>query len=160
MLKIILMRHAAAQLEQYGKNDRERTITMAGMHEIDAIRGQIIGQLDSVNIVLCSNVKRTRQTLESVRTFLPQTAAINFDDTIYQASAEVLWHKIQTTSSTHKCIMIFGHNPCLTNIINAVEPGRIEHFPTSGIVFLESNVKKWHEISPYNLMITKFFNPQ
>jgi hypothetical protein len=44
---------------------------MAGMHELDAIRNKIKGQFEGLSLVLCSNVKRTRQTLEGIRPFLP-----------------------------------------------------------------------------------------
>jgi phosphohistidine phosphatase len=158
MLKVIMMRHAASQLEQHGKNDRERTITMAGMHEIDALRPKLCGQLEGVSLVLCSNVKRSRQTLEGIKQFIPVTADINYDDSIYQASADILWHKIQTVPPAHKTIMILGHNPSLTKIISAINPRFMSHFPTCGVVQLETKLSKWHEVSPQSFQITSFFD--
>lgn len=153
------MRHAAAQLEQYGKNDRDRTITMAGMHELDAIRNKIKDQFEGLSLVLCSNVKRTRQTLEGIRPFLPASIKEQYDDSLYQASADILWHKIQTTSPAHKYIMLIGHNPAIGNVLNAVDSSVFQSFPTCGIVVLQSNVSKWHEISAYNLVVEKVYDP-
>lgn len=160
MLKVILMRHAASQLEQYGKNDRDRTITMEGMHEIDALRPQIQGQFNELSLILCSNVKRTRQTLECIKAFLPGSVQIHYDDSIYQASADILWHKIQTISPVHKNVMIIGHNPSLTTIIQNIEASpSIRVLPTCALAFLETKVNKWHEVSPYNLSVHKIFTP-
>lgn len=161
MLKVVLMRHAASQLEQYGKNDRDRTISMAGMHEIDALRPQLSGVLDKISLVVCSNVKRTRQTLEGIRPFFSPNAVLQYEDAIYQASADVLWHKIQTLPSSHQQAMIIGHNPGLTNVLHTINANGVSHpnlfdvFPTCGIVVLETGVQKWHEVSAYNLTISK-----
>ncbi|MES2252361.1 MAG: hypothetical protein V4482_01580 [Pseudomonadota bacterium] len=156
MLRITIMRHAQAQLEQYGKNDRERTITMMGMHEIDAIRQQIHGKLDGVSLIMCSNARRTRQTLDGLKPFLPNSAEIHYDDGLYHASVECLWHKIQTLSPIHKNIMLVGHNPGLSQMLSAINPTLARVFPTCGIAICESTVEKWHEISPHNLNVTAF----
>lgn len=153
------MRHAAAQLEQYGKVDRDRTISMEGMHELDALRNQLNGKFDDLSLVYCSNVKRTRQTLEGIRQFLPHNVTIQFDDSIYQASADSLWHKVQTSSPSCKTIMIIGHNPALTNMLNTIRDTPFKNFPTAGIVMLTTGVKKWHEVTTYNLIIDQYFVP-
>jgi phosphohistidine phosphatase len=150
------MRHAQAQLEQYGKNDRERTITMAGMHELDAIRQQIHGKLDNLSFIMCSNARRTRQTLDGLKQFLPNSAQVNYDDSLYQAGAECLWYKIQTLSPMHKDIMLVGHNPGLSQMLTAIDSSIARVFPTCGIAICESSVEKWHEISPHNLRVTAF----
>lgn len=156
MLRIIIMRHAQAQLEQYGKNDRERTITMTGMHEIDAIRQQIHGKLAGVSLIMCSNARRTRQTLDGIKPVLPNSAEIHYDDSLYNAGPECLWHKIQTTSPLHKNIMILGHNPGVSLLVSAIDASIASSFPTCGVAICESSVDKWHEISPHNMRIVSF----
>lgn len=159
MLKVILMRHAAAQLEQYGKNDRDRTISMEGMHELDALRSHLKFKFDDLSLVYCSNVKRTRQTLEGIRQFLPHNVAVQYEDSLYQASADSLWHKVQTTSPSYKTIMIIGHNPALSNLLSSIQTPPFQVFPTAGIVMLTSTMKKWHEVNLYNVMIDQYFTP-
>ncbi len=156
MLRIIIMRHAQAQLEQYGKNDRERTITMTGMHEIDSIRRQIHGKLDTLSFIMCSNARRTRQTLDGLKPVLPNSAEIHYDDALYQANVETLLHKIQSLPSSHKNIMLLAHNPGVGQIIHAIDKTKASVFPTCGVAICESTVEKWHDISPYNLRITAF----
>ncbi|MBA4249566.1 MAG: hypothetical protein C0440_03140 [Candidatus Pelagibacter sp.] len=157
---VVLMRHASSQLEQFGKPDRERTITMSGMLELDYLRPQLPNLLKSVDLVLCSNVKRTRQTLEAVRQSLPARVDEKFDDGIYQATADVLWHKIQTTSPAYNHIMIICHNPALTNILKAIDPTqRCDAFPTSSLAFIEADVARWSEFSMKNCVLKQFIVP-
>ncbi len=158
MLRVIIMRHAQAQLEQYGKNDRERTITMAGMHEIDAMRQQIHGKLEGVSLIMCSNARRTRQTLDGIKPVLPNSAQILYDDSLYNASVDCLWHKIQTISPLHKSIMILGHNPGVAQLVNAVDTSITRAFPTCSVAVCDSSVEKWHEVSPYNMTLTSFLS--
>lgn len=158
--KVVLMRHASSQLEQFGKPDRERTITMSGMHELDYLRSQLPDLLKSIDLVVCSNVKRTRQTLEAIRQSLPARFDEKFDDGIYQASADVLWHKIQTTSPSYKNIMIIGHNPALTKMVKTIDPLQPhEAFPTSSLAFIEAGVARWSEFNMKNCILQKFVVP-
>ena len=150
------MRHAQAQLEQYGQNDRERAITMVGMHEIEAIRQKIQGKLQDVSYILCSNAKRTRQTLDGIRQILPNTAEISYDDGLYQASVSNLWRKIQGAPSKHSTVMMMAHNPGVTEFIDAVAPALFKVFPTCGVAIFETSVNSWVEFSPYNTKVIEF----
>lgn len=151
---LILMRHAQAQQELYGLNDRDRAMTIAGMQELDQIKVQLPKFVHSLEYVLCSNVKRTRQTLEGIRSVLPQTVKVHFDDGLYQASGEKLRHKIETLSSKIMSILILAHNPGLKVLFHQLCDTAYYNFPTGGFVVCEVKCDNWHEISPKNINIS------
>ncbi|MBY0461930.1 MAG: hypothetical protein K2Q34_01970 [Alphaproteobacteria bacterium] len=157
MKRLILMRHAQAQLERFGFNDRERAITMAGMHELDAIRVKIQGHLEGISLILCSNAKRTRQTLEGMKPLVPSTASIVYKDELYHTNSKILWDRLSEVEDTHQCVMIVAHNPGLTQFIQELEPSiPFKEFPTSGVAICEGEFPSWQEASPRYLRLHKF----
>jgi phosphohistidine phosphatase len=154
------MRHAQAQIEKLSPSDRERPITMAGMHEIESIRSQIQGHLSNINLVLCSNARRTRQTLEGIRPLLPANVTIMYDDDMYHCSANVLWRKIVDVDPTFKAILIIGHNPGITQFIKDINPPThlVHEFPTCGVAIFEVK-EKWRSITSTDMNLTRFLRP-
>lgn len=163
MKKFILIRHAQAQLEQYGHIDKDRPITIVGMQELEAIRDKISGKLAGVTLVVCSNAKRTRQTLDGLRSLLPSNLEIIYDDDLYNANAEIVLQKIQNVRENHEGVIIISHNPGLSDLINRMHaPQGIslpKVMPTCGILVGESLVESWTQISPHNTQIKNFIIP-
>ena len=137
------MRHAQAQLSQYGINDRERSITLAGMHELDALRPKLRNKLSDVQLVLCSNARRTRQTLDGIRHLLPTTLEIIYEDAIYNASKDFLIKTFHSLTDTVSTVMIVGHNPGLTECVQQVRSFAI---PTGSIVMMDVPVNRWVDL--------------
>lgn len=157
MKRLILMRHAQAQLERFGFNDRERAITMAGMHELDAIRVKVQGHLEGISLILCSNAKRTRQTLEGMKPLVPSTAQIIYKDELYHTNSKTLWDRLQEIDDIHQVVMIVAHNPGLTQFLQELEPTVLfKEFPTSGVAICEGKFSSWQEASPDRLKLHKF----
>lgn len=151
------MRHAQAQLELFGHNDRERAITMAGMHELEAIRSKLQPHLADVTLILCSNAKRARQTLEGIKPLIPTTAQIIYKDELYQASSHILWSRLQEVKTSHESVMLVAHNPGLTHIIQKMDlTVPFKEFPTCGVAICEGTFNGWHEASSYQFKLSEF----
>lgn len=152
--KLILMRHAQAQLERFGHNDRERAITMAGMHELDAIRSKLQPHLAGISLIFCSNAKRARQTLEGIKPLIPTTAQIIYKDEFYQASSHVLWARLQEINASHESVMIVAHNPGLTDFVQKIESEiSFKEFPTCGVAICEGAFDGWYEASAHQFKL-------
>ena len=50
-----------------------------------------------------------------------------------------------------KSVMIFGHNPDFTDLVNDFIKTPIDNIPTSGVVTLKFNATNWKDISRKNL---------
>jgi phosphohistidine phosphatase len=156
---VILMRHAQAQLERFGHNDRERAITMAGMHELEGIRHKLQTHLIGVSLILCSNAKRTRQTLEGIKPLIPTTTQIIYKDELYQASNHILWSRLQEVNDVHERIMIVAHNPGLSHFVQKLQHSTavpFREFSTCGVAICEGNFDRWCEVSSHHLKLIEF----
>jgi phosphohistidine phosphatase len=166
MKKLILMRHAESQPEQSGLNDRERPLSGEGMEELELIRRKLQGRLQGLNLVLCSNVKRTRQTLEGIKAILPSACDSAFDDGLYHAPAASLLNRLQELEDHLEFVMVIAHNPGVSDFLNLVvastqKPvGVPKMFPTSGVAVFDGNFKKWKEAAPARFQLQAFLKPE
>ena len=159
------MRHAEAQPERFGLNDRDRCLSGGGMEELDLIRRKLQGKLQGLQLVLCSNVKRTRQTLEGIKPILPTVCEAAFDDDLYHASAASLINRLRGLEDTQDFVMVIAHNPGVSDFLNLVitstkhQPGAPKMLPTSGVAILEGNFEGWQDASPARFTLQDFFVP-
>jgi phosphohistidine phosphatase len=166
MKRLILMRHAAAQPEQLYPNDRERFLSSEGMHELELIRRKLQGKVEGLDLVLCSNVRRTRQTLEGIKPILPSGCESSFEDGLYHASVAYLMNCIRAQNNKQDYIMIIAHNPGVHHFLEMVLSSAQENsaiskgFPTSGTAIFEGNFKKWQDAAPALLTLQAFIVPQ
>jgi len=155
MKKLILMRHAESQPEQLALTDRERSLSGEGLEELELVRKKLQGELQGLKLVLCSNVKRTRQTLEGIKAILPSACDFVFDDGLYHAPVANLINRLQALEdNTQDFVMVIAHNPGVSDFLNLVinatqkQPGVSKMLPTSGVAIFEGHFKKWKEATP------------
>ena len=167
MKKIILLRHAAAQLHQYGANDHERSISLVGMYELDAIKNTIKKKekkLSDINLILCSNARRCRQTLDGLSSILPSGAEMVFEDDLYRASIEFLEGRFRQIKNKWDTVLIVGHNPGFLDMLNQSSLGRTSketfQFPTCSFCFMSAPVSRWDEFSASLVQFDDFITTQ
>ena len=68
------------------------------------------------------------------------------DENHYHASSSNLRALIQRFDDNFDTIMIFGHNPGLTYLINELSDFQLDNLPTCGICGIEFNVSSWDEV--------------
>ena len=69
------------------------------------------------------------------------------DERHYHASSQELRELIQEVNDEHECIMIFGHNPGLTYLINELCNFNLDNLPTCAICGIEFNISSWSYVS-------------
>ena len=159
--RLIFMRHAEAQMPQYGKTDKDRAITMEGMHQLDVLRLKLQGKLAGVDYVVCSNARRTRQTLEGIKPLLPANIEIVFDDGLYKGEQKTIWDMIGAVDSKYKGIIVIAHNPGLSQAVQWIADvnGRsVRQLPTSGVAIC-STKSTWNDLSAPKLSLDEFITP-
>ena len=65
------------------------------------------------------------------------------EDGLYLASLDNLLDVIATQDNGFNHLMLFGHNPGLTDLVNYFVPGLTSNLPTSGVVSVELDCDDW-----------------
>jgi phosphohistidine phosphatase len=66
---------------------------------------------------------------------------------LFGADAPEIIGILKTVPDSVDSIMIFGHNPGSTNIVNFLSKIKLDNLPTSGTAKLLFNISSWEEIS-------------
>ena len=136
MNKLLLMRHARAAWSQ-NEADQERSLSDRGRLEAQKMGQRLRDRQFNPLTLICSDALRARETAEIVGRLLgfdPQQI-IRSDD-LYLASPDMLISQIRTYANS-RILMVVGHNPGLTGVVNRLASGRIDNMPTAAYALFE-----------------------
>jgi len=170
--RLVLLRHAKADPDKPGQDDRDRPLAERG--RADAIRmGQFLKESDCVpELVLCSSAQRTRQTLELVLPQLGAAPAVKYLDELYLARWLNIVNIVRVAAKAVGVLMVVGHNPGLEDCARklARPPGDAqarklheamrEKFPTGAVAVLDFDSSDWAGIQPSGGELEHFTGPK
>ncbi len=150
-MKILhLLRHAKAT-DDRGVADRDRALTDRGIRAA-TIMGLYIKQKEIVfDAVLCSTAKRTAQTLDALKPYLPASQKIVMQDALYHAEPSQIAEIISAMNDLHKSVLVIGHNPGLQILASELAKMGDEDaidalcsgFPTSAFASVKLPLAQW-----------------
>ncbi|HUG72540.1 MAG TPA: histidine phosphatase family protein [Steroidobacteraceae bacterium] len=115
--QVLLVRHAHAEWSEYQGRDFDRPLTPRG--EADAMAtARAIGVAGlKPAVLLASPARRTRQTAVIIANNLGVAeAAIQFINTLYNASADTLAAELRNAPAGHGPVMLVAHNPGISEL--------------------------------------------
>ena len=153
MRQIYLIRHAKAQA--IAASDKARELAPQGVDDSAKLGRLFNDDFVQPEAIICSDSKRTRQTLEIMSANGLSCATIDFDEGLYHASSSYLSDLIE--NNVAKTVMIIGHNPSLAILLNELAPADmiapdLMHFPTGTIACLQIN----DEATTHNMELKAF----
>ncbi|MGL5889096.1 MAG: SixA phosphatase family protein, partial [Bacteroidia bacterium] len=66
----------------------------------------------------------------------------------------------RNVDNVHSDVMLFGHNPVITELCNKLSGGSIDNIPTCGIVRLELPATDWKLLAPGKCRLASFDFPK
>lgn len=135
MKNLCLLRHAKSSWGDANQTDFDRPLNERGLRDAPVMAQRLADQQSLPDFILCSSANRTRQTAEFFlnASSLP-SAAIEFHDDLYLASAGTMLDYIQKTSSDVQHLMIIAHNPGLESLGRQLHPNAPTHLATCAVL--------------------------
>ena len=158
MKKLIIIRHCKSSWSDLSLNDFDRPLNNRGVQDGNLMSKELSKKIDNVDLLISSSSKRTMLTAD----FFIESIKINkisFIDDLYHSSSENIINKLKKISNTHESIMLIGHNPGLTDLVNKLTSINLYNLPTCGVAIVNLNIKNWDLIknfSEYDLEWMKF----
>ena len=144
MKTLTIVRHAKSSWKHRNLTDRERPLnkrgerdapTMARRVKDEGIRPSQISSSPAVRA--WTTAKRFAKELGYPAEFLQR------EDGLYLASLDNLLDVVATQDPGFNHLMLFGHNPGLTDLVNYLVPGLTSHLPPSGVVSVSLDSDDW-----------------
>ena len=149
MKELILVRHAKSDWGNEGLQDIDRSLNERGYSDAYVMSEWFRSKQGLPDLILSSTATRALSTaLIFARHLKLDTNHLVLEPGVYEASQKKLLELIQNLDDKIKKLMLFGHNPGITNLCNHLASEYyIDNLPTCGMVSLKFDVKNWKKVN-------------
>ncbi|MCB9249756.1 MAG: histidine phosphatase family protein [Ignavibacteriales bacterium] len=147
MKTLYLLRHAKSSWEDGNLSDFDRPLNERGLRDAP-IMGEILkNKIEQPELIISSSAKRAITTAEIIaNSFNYEINKIIKEEKIYHSVVSDLMRIIYETPNTIERLMLFGHNPTFTLVVNYLSDKYIDNLPTCGFVQINFDLKSWEEL--------------
>jgi phosphohistidine phosphatase len=147
MKRLYLVRHAKSSWDDPSLSDFDRPLNDRGNKDAPMI-GEKLKEMDvRVDKIISSPANRAKTTAKILSDSL--NADVEFVESIYESSDFNLLSLIRGLDEGLNSVMVVGHNPSMTSVINKIGDFTLLNLPTCGVVGLEID-GGWSKIEPYS----------
>ena len=146
MKTLYLVRHAKSSWDDKDITDFERPLNERGNHDAP-LMGKILNEkkVEPV-LIITSPALRALTTARIIAEKLGYDARrIMEDERIYEATMRELTSVVREIHEEYQTVMLFGHNPGISNFTNLLGDQFIPDMPTCAVAGLELKIKSWSE---------------
>lgn len=147
MKRLVIIRHAKSMHESYVAADVERHLAGRGYGDIEQSVDFLKGKKIHPDLIVTSPAIRAYSTALIVANRFGYAAdKMQLNSSIYDASLNSLMYVVQGLDDKCDTVFLFGHNPGLTELINALCGFTLTNLPTSGVALIEFPFNHWNEV--------------
>ena len=161
MKTLYLVRHAKSDWNNILLPDFERPLNERGKKDAPHMAKRLKEKEVAIDHVLSSPAKRALTTCrEFCRILGISDSYITTNPKLYHADVDALLESIRTLNNNFHSVMLFGHNPGITEFANTLFSTNIENIPTAGIVVGTFKTDSWEDIQPASGTFMRFDFPK
>lgn len=160
MKEVYLIRHAKSSWEYEGVADYDRPLKGRGIRDAHHVSAALADQHARPQALYSSPATRAVHTaMIFARNLNFPFSSIQLKEDLYMCSESELLSFIRQIDDKYTSIMLFSHNPTITNFVNKCISQRIDNVPTTGVVCFHFEVEKWAETN-FEAQLTLFNYPK
>lgn len=144
MKSLTIVRHAKSSWKDRGLTDRERPLNKRGERDAPEMGRRIKEYGIRPSLIISSPATRAWTTARIVALEIGYPREfLHKEDSLYLASVDEILDVIVAQDAGFNNLMLVGHNPGLTDLVNYFVPGLTGNLPTAGIVSVEIDSDDW-----------------
>lgn len=144
MKELIIVRHAKSSWKESGLDDRERPLNNRGERDAPEMGARLAKRKDRPDLIVSSPAVRALTTARIIARKLGYARKdIVVKERLYGAGVVELLDVIRNADESVTTLMLFGHNPGLTELANHLGPREIPNLPTCGVLHLRFDAVAW-----------------
>ena len=147
MKMLYVIRHAKSSWDHPLLNDFNRPLNERGERDAPRMGKRLKEKYVVPDLMLSSPASRALNTCEKIAEVLGYPVEkIKTDDDLYHAEDEEILRIVKKINDKHNVVLIFGHNPGLTDFTNRLTDTIIDNVPTCGVVACSFHIGSWKEV--------------
>ena len=145
MKKLIIIRHCKSSWLDPSLSDYERPLNKRGRNDGYKMSNELSKKIKHVDLLISSSSKRTKLT-SNIFIDKININEIEYRDDFYHSSSENIISILEKINNSFKSVIIIGHNPGFTDLVNKLTNINLFNLPTTGVVIVNLNIKNWDQI--------------
>lgn len=144
---IYLVRHAKSSWKDDSLFDKKRPLNSRGKHDAPFIGEVLFKKSVNPDIIISSDAERAFTTAKifANKIKFPLDKIITSNN-LYLAHTDELLESISNLSNDYNSVMLVGHNPGLTLLLNYLTGEDIDNMPTSSTACIKLKINSWSDV--------------
>lgn len=162
MKHLYLIRHAKSSWTDSSLKDFDRILNERGERDAPKMAKHFKKKVSSPDLFISSSAKRAMKTCKIFASeFNYNLSDIIYKDELYLAPPNLIFDLILNIDDKYKSVALFGHNPGITDLANAlIENISIDNVPTCGVFAITADCKSWKDLGSCNRTFLFFDYPR
>ena len=145
MRTLYLVRHAKSDQSEHLPADIHRPLNLRGYTDAYKMSALLKEKKIVPDLIVSSPAIRAISTaLIFAATFEYDPSSIIIREQLYESSVKDYLDCIGTLGTQYNQVMVFGHNPVITNCLNSLTTSFTEHMPTCSVAGIRLN--EWKDL--------------
>jgi phosphohistidine phosphatase len=141
---LILVRHAKSSWKDATLADIERPLNQRGRRNAPVMGEWLANQGAPPEIILSSPAARARATALCFAEALDfEPDGIEVEQDLYFAGTDGMLRALERVDDRHDRVMMVGHNPVMTSLVNQLTGGDLWNMPTSAVAVIGFDMESW-----------------
>jgi phosphohistidine phosphatase len=146
MKTLYLIRHAKSSWDEQGLADKDRPLNDRGKRDALKMSEHLAERGVKPDRIISSPAVRALRTAEAFAETLDfERAGIMVEERLYAAEPETLFEVIAAVDDAHTVVMLFGHHPEISAVVQHWLPD-VDHMPTCGVAAFTFKAKRWADV--------------
>jgi phosphohistidine phosphatase len=148
MKTLVIIRHGKSSWDHPELKDHLRPLNQRGVNNAFSVADELIHLGIEPTLFLTSPAVRALDTAIIMATKMDYPLdKIATDATIYEASVSELLEVISEIGNEHETVLLFGHNPGFTNLVNKLQSETLFNLPTCGTFAIKLPIDDWCNVA-------------
>lgn len=161
MKTLVLVRHAKSSWKDASLADRDRPLNDRGKRDAPEMGRRLAARGEAPDLIVSSPAARALATARVIAEAVGYPVdRIREDERIYMAGPADLLGAIHDLDDDDDRVFLFGHNPGLTDLVNALSVPAVENVPTCGVVEFRLTGVRWADLSRETVRRASFMTPK
>ena len=161
MKTLYLCRHAKSSWADAGMDDFDRPLNERGLRNAPHMAQVFKLRGEPIDLIVSSPAKRA---LTTARAFADTLAIpkdlFHQDRAIYLADRTTLMRLVNTLPAAAHRVLMFGHNPGFTELLDHLSDAGVDNLPTCGLVRIDFALDDWTLVSKHTGTLVWFDYPK
>ncbi len=148
MKHLYIVRHAKSSWDDLSLQDVQRPLSARGLRDAPRMAKRFKEREVAVGQMISSHAVRALETCRVFAGILGYPEKdIRVERSLYHASEDTMLDVVRELNDSLDNVMMFGHNPGLTDFVNSLASQMLTNIPTCGIAGIALPVERWEDVT-------------